>query len=79
MHVERVYHTATLLRDGRVLIAGGRGSTVTAEAELYDPKTRQFIQTGSLRQVRYKHAAGLLPDDRVLFAAARTNTTGREP
>jgi hypothetical protein len=68
MHAGRISHTATLLNDGRVLIAGGRGDTLTATAELYDPKTKQFTLTGSLLTARYKHTAGLLPDGRVLIA-----------
>jgi hypothetical protein len=35
-----------LLKDGRVLITGGRGEMVTKSAELYDPKTRAFVQAG---------------------------------
>ena len=54
--------------DGRVLIAGGRGAGLIADAELYDPKTGTFTQTGSLVTPRYKHTAGLLPDGRVLIA-----------
>jgi len=68
MHSARIAQTATLLRDGRVLVAGGRGDSVTASAELYDPKTKQFVPTGSLLVARYKHTAGLLPDGRVLLA-----------
>jgi len=68
MHQARVAHTATLLVDGRVLIAGGRGSEVTASAEIYDPKTGTFTETGRLLAARYKHTAGLLPDGRVLIA-----------
>jgi Kelch motif protein/galactose oxidase-like protein len=68
MHFARVSHTATLLRDGRVLIVGGRGDRVNAIAELYDPKTESFTDTGSLAAPRYKHTAGLLPDGRVLVA-----------
>jgi hypothetical protein len=68
MHSGRIAQTATLLRDGRVLVAGGRGTSVTAAAELYDPKTKQFIPTGSLVVARYKHTAGMLPDGRVLIA-----------
>ena len=68
MHFARVAHTATLLRDGRVLIVGGRGEKVNAVAEIYDPKTRRFTDTGSLMTARYKHTAGLLPDGRVLVA-----------
>ncbi len=68
MHYGRISHTATLLNDGRVLIAGGRGDSLTGTAELYDPKTKQFTLTGSLLAARYKHTAGLLPDGRVLIA-----------
>ena len=68
MHFARVAHTASLLRDGRVLIVGGRGDRVNAIAELYDPKTESFNDTGSLATPRYKHTAGLLPDGRVLVA-----------
>jgi len=68
MHFARVSHTATLLRDGRVLIVGGRGDRVNAVAELYDLKTGSFIDTGSMATPRYKHTAGLLPDGHVLVA-----------
>jgi hypothetical protein len=68
MHHARVSQTATLLADGRVLVAGGRGSEVNVSAELYDPKSGTFRETGSMITARYKHTAGLLPDGRVLLA-----------
>ncbi len=68
MHHARISHTASLLKEGRVLIVGGRGENVTSSAELYDPKTGRFSETGSLITARYKHTAGLLPDGRVLIA-----------
>jgi hypothetical protein len=68
MHFARVAHTATLLRDGRVLIVGGRGDALNAIAEIYDPRTKHFADTGRLTTARYKHTAGLLPDGRVLVA-----------
>jgi hypothetical protein len=68
MHEPRIAHTATLLRDGRVLIAGGRGSSVTARAEIFDPKTNSFSETGSLATARYKATAAQMADGRVLIA-----------
>ena len=67
----RTNHTATLLRDGRVLLTGGfveSASSVTAAAELYDPITGMFTPTGAMTTPRRSHAATLLPDGRVLIA-----------
>ena len=42
-------HTATLLPNGKVLVAGGyNGSAVLSSAELYDPATGTWTATGSL-------------------------------
>lgn len=68
LHRPRSGQTATLLKDGRVLIAGGGGGGLISTAELYDPKTGTFTETGSLNTPRHKHTAGLLADGRVLIA-----------
>ena len=63
----RYEHTATLLADGRVLLAGGyTGSVVTNAAELYNPATNNWTGTGSLNQARFLHGAVPLPDGRTL-------------
>ena len=59
-------YSATLLTDGRVLVAGGMGDGRTAAAVLYDPKTGTFTTTGSMNDARDAHAAVLLANGRVL-------------
>lgn len=70
MTTARSGHTATRLRDGRVLIAGGmvRNRAFLNTAELYDPATRRFTPAGRMASARVGHAAALLPDGRVLLA-----------
>jgi WD40 repeat protein len=65
MTTVRVDHTATLLRDGRVLVTGGNG----ASAELYDPTSATWARTGSrVTAAAVRFTATLLPDGRVLLA-----------
>jgi hypothetical protein len=61
MTVARDGHTATLLLDGRVLIAGG-GS---ASAELYDPATQKFTATGSMALTQGARSATLLANSKL--------------
>jgi WD40 repeat protein len=81
MAAARADQTATLLPDGRVLIAGGDGCskvascrdagpgsvTALASAELYDRTTGKFTNTGSMSAPHGHAAATLLSDGRVLL------------
>ena len=65
LKTRRIYHTATLLGNGKVLVAGGYSNY---SAELYDPRTGQFTATGSMRVMRRCHTATLLRNGKVLVA-----------
>lgn len=64
----RETHTATLLRDGRVLVAGGFNNIERASCEIYDPSTGVWSRTGDLNQPRYRATATLLRNGQVLVA-----------
>jgi len=71
MSVARESHTATLLADGRVLIAAGhrdrrQNLVVYASSEVYDPAKRAFSPGPALTTARHKHEAVALADGRVL-------------
>jgi len=71
--VGRDYQTATLLQNGKVLVAGGNYSNGTLNsAELYDPVTGTWAVTGSLNKSRAFHTATLLPSGKVLVAGGFT-------
>lgn len=63
-------HTATLLRDGQVLIAGGMNGNGSYfdSVELYQPQTRSFSAGAALGTPRVGHTATLLNDGTVLVA-----------
>jgi N-acetylneuraminic acid mutarotase len=66
----RYSHTATLLPNGKVLVAGGinnNGGSL-ASAELYDPANGTWTGTGTLGAVRDSHTATLLPNGKVVVA-----------
>jgi N-acetylneuraminic acid mutarotase len=67
--------TATLLPNGKVLVAGGYNSYggYLASAELDDPVTGTWTATGSLNTGRYAHTATLLSNGKVLVAGGFNN------
>lgn len=68
MGTPRVGHTATVLHDGTVLIAGGTTDPAHS-AELFIPATSTFVTTSAgMLYTRSGHCAALLPDGRVLIA-----------
>jgi hypothetical protein len=63
-------HTATLLNTGKVLVAGWGNAT----AELFDPRTETFAQTGSMATARVSHTATLLSSGKVLLTGGVQGT-----
>ncbi len=79
MASNRFFHTATKLKDGKVLIAGGieQGNaifkssglegTILSSVDLYDPATKTIARVGAMTTPRFLHSATLLDDGRVLI------------
>ena len=67
--IGRSQHTATLLNDGRVLVAGGvgDGNVLFTTALVYDPVGNTWSGAGTLSFGRYQHTATLLPNGTVLL------------
>lgn len=82
MGAARFEHTATLLDDGRVLVAGGRGASVDGQSpplgttELYDPAIRSFVRSTDLAEPRANHTAVELADGSVLITGGSGGNAG---
>jgi hypothetical protein len=75
--MDRVGHTATLLPDGKILVAGGAdsGGGFPLSAVLYDPVARSSrFATGNMVEARMFHTATLLPSGQVLLAGGHRGT-----
>jgi hypothetical protein len=76
MKTARVYHTLTMLADGRVLAVGGEPTsdqtavtTGVLTTEIWDPATQTWTNDASISAARNYHStAVLLPDGRVMVA-----------
>ncbi len=78
MQEARLWHSATLLRNGKVLVAGGGVAGEIGSAEIYDPTSGAWTTTGSLLKPRAFHSATLLPNGKVLVAAGLANSGGTQ-
>ncbi len=69
MSAARAAHTATALRDGRVLVAGGftGEDNAVSGAELYDPANGRFTPLPLMSTGRHSHTATRLPNGKVLI------------
>lgn len=79
----RFEHTATRLRDGRVVMAGGLGPAEPdgrtgplRSTEIYDPAAKGFVGSTDLTGPRANHAAVLLGDDSVLVTGGAGGAAG---
>jgi hypothetical protein len=70
MSQPRSGHSATLLPDGKVLIAGGmvENGVFLETADVYDPATARFVALKPMSAKRVSHSATLLPNGKVLIA-----------
>jgi hypothetical protein len=77
MTAARYWQTATLLKTGKVLVAGGYGLTggAIASADLYDPATGLFTATGTMTTPRYGHSATLIEASGQVLVAGGYGTT----
>jgi|GEM_PF-5645492 len=74
LNMPRYYHTATPLKDGRILAVGGVKAGPTAE--LYDPEASPvgtWTLVGDMMSERYHHTATRLDDGRVVVIGGKDN------
>lgn len=79
---QRSYHTATLLANGKVLIAGGErfGGVALSSASVWDPATGKFTPTANHMSTPHVQGfAARLPDGRVLVGGGFSDPTAHPP
>lgn len=62
---KRMYHSAILLSNGKVLVVGGTDFNDNVTSELYDPSTKKFTKTGDLGSVAASVVLINLPNNKV--------------
>jgi hypothetical protein len=78
MNEIRFDHTATLLKNGKVLVSGGGTSHFLNSSELYDPSTETWTTTDSMLNKRQQHTACTLPNGKVLVRGGLFSTQSFE-
>jgi Bacterial Ig-like domain (group 3)/Galactose oxidase, central domain len=74
MTAQRASHTATLMQDGKLLVAGGTTQAFApglASAELFDPSMSTFSPVGAMTTARQGHTATLLTNGKVLITGGQ--------
>ncbi|MEZ0089309.1 fibronectin type III domain-containing protein [Streptacidiphilus sp. EB129] len=87
MNYARVYHTLTMLPDGRVLAVGGEPTSSQTQvtsgvlpAEIWDPATGQWTTIGPIATARNYHSTAVLqPDGTVLIAGGGHEESSSDP
>ncbi len=78
----RYGHTAGLLKDGNLYLAGGRrnlASAIRNDIQIYNPNTGLLVSEYLLLSARYGHAGIVLNDGRVLSAGGLTDAGSTNP
>ena len=81
MAYPHAYHSASLLADGRVLVAGAGdgGYGASSEAEIYDPSTDSWTTAPNMSTEHGWHDATSLQDGRVLVVGGYPGAPGTAP
>jgi N-acetylneuraminic acid mutarotase len=74
MSTARTAHTATLLQDGQVLVAGGQNAVPLGSVEVFDPTASTWALVTAMPVPRTQHQAALLTSGEVLVAGGQTAT-----
>ena len=76
LNAPRDGHTATLLPNGKLLLAGGYNGSCLASTELYEPATGQWRASGAMNVAREFHTTTVLPNGKVLAAGGQCGPGG---
>ncbi len=79
MNGVRSEHTASVLRDGKVLVVGGMKSSSSSgtlkSTELYDPSANSWTPASDLNEARSGHTASILKNGKVLVVGGKKSSS----